>query len=46
MDENTIAEHSWIIIVMTVIVAFLAFAPVLSDMLIDYAHEIISAHFQ
>ena len=46
MDENTVAEHSWIIIVMCVFVAFLAFAPDLGNMLNEYGQQMLSAHFE
>lgn len=46
MDENTLTEQAMVAVVVCVIAAFLVFAPVLGDMLIDFGWQAIVAHFQ
>ncbi len=45
MDENTLAEYSWVIITMLIITGFVAFVPGLGDILSEYAKEMIANHF-
>lgn len=46
MDENTLSEYGWIVVILTVIVAIFIFAPGLGNTLVDGSVEQISSHFE